>query len=114
MPHINPILRNKMPAIMDDGTQYYIQKIKNKTIVGFKYFDFVKDRTVSVKVKGSAKGEFIIKDGFDGNEIGRIAINSSKDWTIFNSNLIKVRGKQALFFEFKGRGKLDFLSFEIK
>ncbi len=114
MPHINPILRNKMPAIMDDGTQYYIQKIKNKTIVGFKYFDFVKDRTVSVKVKGSAQGEFIIKDGFDGNEIGRIAINSSKDWTSFNSNLIKVRGKQALFFEFKGRGKLDFLSFKIK
>lgn len=115
MPHINPFLRKTMPAIMDDGKEYYIQRIKNKTIIGFKYFNFTgEDRTISVKVRGKAKGYFIIKDGYDGKEIARIDINPSKDWTDLKSNNFSIQGSTSLFFEFKGRGKLDFKSITIE
>lgn len=114
MPHINPILRSKMPAIVDDGTKPYIEKIKKGTIIGYKYFNFEADRIITMNLKGSGKGEFLIKDGFDGKIVGKVEITPSKEWKKFDSSVLNLRGKQALFFEYKGKGKVDFSDFEIK
>lgn len=113
MPHINPIKRRKMPAIMDDGSQYYVERITNGTSITFKYFDFEKgNKKISVKVRGNAKGRFVIS--FDGKKSNRyIDITKSKDWTCFDSDEIEMEGIHSLSFVYEGKGKLDFVEFEF-
>lgn len=97
-----------------DGDQY-IANIKDGTCVGFKYFDFKNDRDVIVEIRGDARGKLEIKDNLEGDAIGYINLEPSKDWKLYKSNSkIKISGKKPLYFVYKGDGYFDFNSFELK
>lgn len=114
MPHINPFKRRGMPAIMDDGSQYYIEDIRKGTSITYKYFDFDGRNTkIKVKVRGSGNGRLVI--GMDGERTDKfIDIKKSKDWTCFGSDNLSFNGTHSLTFFYEGRGKMDFLEFEFE
>ena len=69
---------------------------------------------MSVVVKGTFRGEMIIKDDEDGSIIGKIKISPCKNKTTFNGTLSIIKKVSPLFITFNGKGKLSFYEFEFK
>lgn len=94
----------------EEGDQY-IANMKDGAVAGFKYFNLKSTKKISVQVRGTAKGEMVIRNGLGGIEMSRISIEASDKYQYFSSEL-KIRDDtSALIFQFNGTGYLDFKSF---
>ncbi len=95
----------------EDNPNQYIANIRNKDIVGFKTFDFnnVQINKISVNIKGSAKGQIMVKDGKN-NVLSIIPISCTKEYKNYEGN-ININGISDIFFEFLGKGHFDFKDF---
>jgi hypothetical protein len=94
----------------EDNPDQYIANFCNGATAGFKYFDFKDNKKISVKMRGKAKGEMIVKDGLHGDIVARIAINCGKNEQIFTADMNIADGVKPLYFTYKGKGKPDFIS----
>ena len=92
----------------------YITNGKKGLVALFRYFDMKATKQIRVVVKGNAKGKLLIRLGEAGEIVGEIKIHPSKDWTSFTGDVRIPDGKQSLCFGYEGRGRLDFLEFELK
>jgi hypothetical protein len=91
----------------------YIANIQDGAIAGYKYFNFIDAKSISIKIRGNAKGVVLVSTAMDGNGCARIHIDARKEWSEFSAPFVIANGKQALYFTFNGEGVFDFLSFEI-
>lgn len=118
------IQNKKHPAFMQDGLDrednpnQYIQNMRDGAIAGFRYFDFehCTPVSISVKIRGKAKGYFYIyDDAGKKNILGKIAIavNDKKNFSCVKDSLTVPKKNSALYFEFQGKGYIDFCSFEL-
>lgn len=97
-----------------DGDQY-IANITDGAWAGYKYFAFSgKERTVAVKVRGTADGVLMVRNQTEGKPVAEIQIQQSEDWKEFKSDLHVQEGIKALYFRFEGSGYLDFCEFDIE
>lgn len=99
------------------GPDQYISQIENGTVVGFKYFRF--DGTESrlcVQVRGFAQGTLLVYDRErKGALLTKIDLHPDQsEWAEFSAPLCKTKGKRALFFKFRGKGKFDMNSFSVR
>ena len=108
------LVQNKEhPAFMQDGLDrednpnQYIQNMKDGAVAGFRYFDFenYEPDSISVKIRGKANGHFY--------KIA-IVVNDKKNFCCVKDSLTVPKKNSALYFEYKGKGYLDFYSFELK
>ncbi|HAL73519.1 MAG TPA: glycosyl hydrolase family 43, partial [Clostridiales bacterium] len=100
MPHVtNRILAADIPFIAHGEGQQHITNIKQGTLIGYKYFDFNGSVRLTLSVRGSGNGQFIVRSGE--GEVGRIAVAPSEGWQDL-STLITARGVQALFLVYEG------------
>lgn len=115
MPHLmmNRTVKN-IPQITDDGEERFITNIKNKTIIAYKYFDLQREGTISVRIRGNAKGILNISKEMDNQCIGQIKVSQSNTFQIKTISYQTIPGKSALYFTFIGKGSLDFISFQLK
>lgn len=95
-----------------DGDQY-IANFRDGATAGFKYFKFENAKIISVKIRGKAKGEMLIF-GKEKKEVAKIKIDIDGGTKEFSSMLNIADGVSPLYFTFCGKGKFDFLSFELK
>lgn len=113
------MLRRAHPYFTQDGVDreenpdQHIANLSNGAWCGFKYFDFQKPTSLSVKVRGNAKGDFIVSTSQNGPALGKIALSVSKDWTDFKTALLPVSGVHPLYFRYVGKGHFDFMSFTL-
>lgn len=97
-----------------DGDQY-IANITDGAWAGYKYFAFSgKERTVAVKVRGTADGVLMVRNQTEGKPVAEIQIQQSEDWKEFKSDLHVQEGIKALYFRFEGSEYLDFCEFDIE
>ncbi len=100
-----------------DGDESSIQCIANMrhgSVAGFKYFDFNSTNNIRIEIDGKCEGEMVISNKSDFKYIGaKISINIKNSFLNISSDLNLPSGKQALFFKFLGKGKLNFYSFEL-
>lgn len=121
----HPMIQNKKhPAFMQDGPDrednpnQYVQNMRDGAVAGFRYFDFDNflPVSISVQVRGKAKGSLKVYDSEDKkNLLASIAIDmrDKKDWQDFSAP-IKVSGKRSsLYFEYEGKGYIDFFKFKL-
>ena len=80
---------------------------------GYRYFDFKTASKITVEVRGTADGEFVVRDGRNGPVVSRIKIAPSKEWTSYSADLTIDSGKRALYFTYEGNGAADFNSFSF-
>ena len=105
------------PAFTQDGEDrmdnpnQYIQNMVDGATAGYRYFNFTDAKTISVDVRGTAKGEFVVRDGRGGEVAARISVSPSEDWTTFSAPLSIGEGKKALYFTYEGEGSADFIRF---
>lgn len=98
-----------------NGDQH-IANMRDGAVAGFKYFAMGEANEVLVKVKGKAQGcmQVAVDSGFS-KICAEIPISSKKkeaEW--FLGKLDTEEETCALFFRYKGTGRIDFLEFELK
>lgn len=123
-----PLLRkkdpnNEYPYFTQDGvdgenTNQYIANMHDGAMAGFKYFEFSSINTISVHIRGSAKGRVMVSTKPNGNVHAEIMVqfdqNQSNDWKNFTSKAQIPDGVSGLYFRYEGEGSIDFLDFEIE
>jgi len=98
----------------EDTPDQYIANITDGTVIGYKYFDFRNLRTISVKVKGNAKGDLLVSFSPDGEPIGAIHLSPAREYTEYSAQVSIEDGVGSLFFRCEGTGRFDFLEFTLK
>ena len=66
-----------------------------------------------METRGTADGEFVVRDGRGGPVAARIKITPSEGWTCHSAPLTIGKGKRALYFTYEGAGAADFNSFRF-
>lgn len=94
----------------ENGDQY-IADMQDGAVAGFKYFDLGDTTTISVQVRGNAKGELIVLSSIGGNIMACIPVELNDSYKFFDSKLEVQDTVSALIFQFNGTGYLDFKSF---
>ncbi len=65
--------------------------------------------------RGSGKGCMEIRTDPEEEPIERVFVSPSTDWKNYEGKtVIKLKGKQALYFTYTGTGHIDFKAFEMK
>lgn len=90
----------------------FIHNVKDKTLIGYKYFNLSKTKKIALSLKGKFKGRVYIRTKENGENLERkdVLLNGKKDITISISPKGK---KEAMYFYFVGKGRFDFYSFEL-
>lgn len=96
----------------ENGDQY-IANMQDGAWACYKYFDFNNENMITVTIKGTAKGVMKVFTKI-GEEVSEIEIQSAEKWTQFPAVLKVPQGIHALYFQYKGSGSLDFLSFKLQ
>ena len=90
-----------------------IREMQDGARAGFKYFDLQGPGEVAVTVRG-AGGKMLVSTEERGEPIGEIALESSGAFGEARAKIALPKGKSALYFTYKGPGKIDFLSFGLR
>jgi len=115
MPHLmmNRTVDN-IPQITNQGEEQFIKNVKDGTLIGYKFFEIKEEGTISVRIRGNAKGIMMISKEIDNQYIGKIEVEPSKNFKIITAKYNAIPGNSALYFQFCGKGKLDFISFQLQ
>jgi hypothetical protein len=110
--------KSEHPAITQSGEDRtcnpdsYITNIQNQTVIGYKYFNFDGLKNIKLNVRGDGQGEFEIYA--DSRLIGKVHVEPRSDFEDFSTEVEKVSGdKKALYFVYKGDGRVDLKWFEF-
>ena len=114
---LHPRLTQDGPDRESDPGQY-IANLRDGALAGFKYFDFESSRpeTISVQIRGRTRGVlYVYAHEPGGFPAAQIAVDvNTKDWVSAGAALRVAGSRTPLFFLYRGSGKLDFLSFELR
>ncbi|MBQ6560489.1 MAG: family 43 glycosylhydrolase [Erysipelotrichaceae bacterium] len=111
-------MRNNHPAFIQDGEDrekdpnQYITNMRDGSVAGFKYFSYKQNINLSVKTRGD-EGLFEVRTAFGGEPVAEITLVSSEDYIDSEavSCVIPPCEKFALYFTYKGKGRIDFYDF---
>ena len=91
----------------------YIANMKNGAVAGFKYFDLKDLQKIEILVSGEGLGEMLVKTSMDGKVVGRIPVQAGFKKTWSGAECNTADGVQALFFEYRGEGSVNFHRFKL-
>lgn len=101
------------PNITHDENGQYITAISNGTVIGYKYFMFNGESTISVTVrKGS--GEMLVFTDLEKAPVAVLELKYDNDWKESTAKLKNIHGKNPLYFVYNGKGKMELLRFSLK
>ena len=105
----------KQTAVTEKQNLSFINKIKDGTVIGYKYFAFDHTDQIMLELRGNFTGTVTLSTDAEGIIIiGSARIHSPGEiWTIIPIKLSEVSGKQALYMIFHGDGLLDMKSFSF-
>ena len=98
-----------------EDEQQYIANMRDGAVAGFKYFNLTNINKVSATVRGNASGEFLLSTEPDFNDIkARIKLSGvNRTYQTFSASFGALSGIYPLYFKFSGKGKIDFMAFEL-
>lgn len=111
-----------VPDIVSEGGQSYAAAIDCGTVIGYKYLNFDSVSEITVICRGAAGRLYIatsdeelqrLKAG-SGTGSKYITLEKSVDWKPFSCEVSLNAARAPLYFVYEGKGKTDFLEFEIK
>jgi arabinoxylan arabinofuranohydrolase len=108
-----------IPKIMQDGRDGdeepgYIANITDGVTAGFKYFECVDIKRITITTRGYAAGYFEVKNAWDGRVLAKIQIQYTNVWESYFADLEMENGKQAIYLTYRGNGNASLLSFSLE
>ncbi|GEN50477.1 family 43 glycosylhydrolase [Alkalibacterium pelagium] len=109
---------SQFPKITQDGKDGdeepgYIQNMTRSATAGYKYFDFNGTTQFSIKVRGYCKGNFEIRNSWNGEVLGTIPVNFTNVWTDYTTQINFPDGVHPLYITYAGNGRASLLQFEL-
>ena len=101
------------PFFTQEEGKQYIANMMDGAVAGFKYFEFEDVSKITVAVRGSGNGVIFLGTEPGEKDAGYIKVKPSKEWESFSGKIKLENGVKPLFFEYKGKGYVDFLKFII-
>ena len=101
---------------LDEGMEKpepFITGIKDKTTIGFKYFDCKDIKKVSIRVRGYGDGFFKVKTGIDSEVLAQMEVHNTNIWTEYSSDIELPDGVYAIYITYSGTGSLQMLDFTL-
>lgn len=98
----------------NEGADQYIANVCDGSTMGFKYFDTRKTNKIGIKVCGRASGAVAVRSSEQGPVLARISVQPTRGQAVFYGEFTGGDEKQALFFEFEGKGSFCFYAFQLK
>ena len=115
MPHgSNKIFSEHFPNVNNDKELRFISEITNKTLIGFKYFDFNHNNKFSITYRGLAHGFMHISNDLPNKFIKKVKINPVSDFTKLDIDINFLNGDRPLYLYFEIDGLLDLLDISFK
>lgn len=112
MPHCtNTYLEEDIPCITHEGEERFITDVADGTKIGYKYFAFDGHYRLELTCQSDRGGVWEIFT--DQEKVTEITAPESEHWTKAGAEFV-LRGKQALYFVFRGEGKAKLLEFELQ
>ena len=100
---------------LEDGNEaarQYVTGIRRYHKVGYKYFDLTRDQyTLTIEYMCTGKGNLEVMQNEKGKCIGKFDVEVKDNWTKVSCTIQPVKGKSALFFQYKGYGDLSIREF---
>lgn len=110
-------LRGIHPYITQDGEDgeeeafQHIANFRRCAVCGFKYFSPQGASTVSVRLRGSGRGQIVVSDG--SVTLATVPVSPAEEWTAFSAPFKTPGQVFALYFLFLGDGAIDILDFTL-
>lgn len=106
------------PRIKQDGygnafCESYVANIKDGTTIGFCSFACQGVTGFQIMARGYAKGDFLIKNKWNGEALARIGVGYENVWTAYETDLLIPDGEQDLYLTYEGEGTAQLLSIEF-
>ena len=89
----------------------YIANITDGTVIGYKYFDLTSAKSLSAEVKSAAFGTLTVSETPEGTALAEIPVKPGK--RTVTAPLSAGSSQSALYFRFRGAGRLALLGFTI-
>ncbi len=97
-----------------DPPRQYIANCSDGVTAVFKYFEMEEAvAQLSVKVRGTACGKLLVRTEEVGAALGEIVIQPTQEWNTYTGSVNISKGKNALYLQYEGTGKLDLLEFTL-
>ena len=111
----HPYFTQEKKGVNKESYQY-IANMHDGSVAGFKYFLFDGLEKIKVTVRGKACGEMLISTDADCKRIvAKIKVDTdTHEWKKYISEAHMKKGVEALYFKWKGKGRIDFLEFELR
>ncbi|MDR3275972.1 MAG: family 43 glycosylhydrolase [Treponema sp.] len=99
----------------EDGPNQHIANFRQGAVAGFKYFQIQDAASITITVRGDAKGLVQVSALPEGKAAANLCIApQGRDWQEFSAPIALETGKTALYFSFRGSGSFDFLKFRLE
>lgn len=105
--------RIKQNGYESDFGGSFIANIKKGVTIGFRSFACKNVEGIKLKTRGYFKGDFLVKNKWDGETLGRVSVDYDNVWTAHEGSLKFEDGVQDLYLTFDGDGCGQLLSFEF-
>ncbi|MBR4169261.1 MAG: family 43 glycosylhydrolase [Lachnospiraceae bacterium] len=105
--------RIKQNGYESDFGGSFIANIKKGVTIGFRSFACKNVKGIRLKTRGYFKGDFLVKNKWDGETLGRVSVDYDNVWTAHEGSLKFEDGVQDLYLTFDGDGCGQLLSFEF-
>ena len=87
------------------------EKDRRCAVCGFKYFSPQGASTVSIRLRGSGRGQIVVSDG--SATLATVPVSPAEEWTAFSAPFKTPGQVFALYFLFLGDGAIDILDFTL-
>ena len=107
----------EFPRITQDGADdphdpCYISNMVDGTVAGYKYFDLDRVKRIAVWVRGFVDGDLSVRLAMEGEALGSVHIEKENYWARHEIVLKETSAAAVpLYFEYRGKGALQFLRF---
>ncbi|MCR5269210.1 MAG: alpha-N-arabinofuranosidase, partial [Lachnospiraceae bacterium] len=105
--------RIKRDGFANDFAVPFIANIKKNVTIGFRSFDCKNVTGLKLKTRGYFKGDFLVKNKWDGETLGRVCVDYDNVWTVHEGSVNFPDGVQDLYLTFDGEGCGQLYSFEF-
>lgn len=98
----------------DENSKQYIANLKGGFCAGFKYFNLPGRGIISVVSRGTGTGVLDVSIEKNSAPIASIPVSPGRTWHESGKVSLGYEGTAGLFFTYRGKGRIDMLSFSIE
>ena len=110
--YADPAMKGQI-CVTERENRIYVTNIKDRAVVGYKYFRFSGPAHLALELRGSFRGSVTVSHREDASRpIGALTLDlASPAWRLLSAAISPDEGDQALYLRFSGEGALEMKSF---